>query len=54
MIKSVVITLLVIGAILEFVKIEPKSRRVSLRKEVSANLAGTIFGIIAVLIWLFG
>lgn len=39
---------------LEFVEVKRESWEISQRKDISANLAGTVFGVIAVLIWLFG
>ena len=55
MIKLIVIVLFLIGAFLEFFKIELKSLRINFRKgDISAYISGTIFALIALIIYLFG
>lgn len=55
MLKPLVIALFLVGALLEFVEVKfGGGLRVSLRREVGSTLSGTIFALIALLIWLLG
>jgi len=52
-IKTIVILLFIIGAFLDFFKVEMGTWRISLRGDLQYYLSGIIFGLIALLIWLF-
>jgi len=52
--KLLVVILFLLGAFLEFVKVEIYSKKVELRKDITSTLSGMIFALIGLLIWLFG